>query len=214
MNKKSLKSTEHPVYFAPPDLIQHFSFGFPDIYADLLWIRLIQNIDFCSAERGIPRYDGQTSHQCDKGWSYKVTNTLTELVPRFEAPYMISGAIMSVIMRDKEGAKKIYDKGIQRFSNNWRLFFNAGYHYLMEIQDKKKGAELFLKAAQNGGPPWLYDLSVHQYEESGKLYTARKILQEMLQNNDMKLLRQHIKKQLMENKHKIQQMESAKKTSS
>ena len=214
LNKKALKPVEHPVYFAPPDLIRHFSFGFSEIYADLLWIRLIQNIDFCSAERGVPRYDGHTSHQCEKGWSYKITDTLTELAPRFQAPYMISGAIMSVIMRDKEGAKKIYDKGVQRFPDNWRLLFNAGYHYLMEIQDRQKGAELFLKAAESGGPPWLYDLSVHQYEEAGRLHTARKILLEMLQNSDIQLLRRHIKNRLMENNQKIRQMESMKKTSS
>ena len=206
LNKKYLEEVNHPVYFAPPTLIRHFSFGFPDLYADFLWIRLIQNVDFCNAQQGIPKYDGHTSYQCEKGWSYKMTDTLTELVPRFLAPYLVSGSIMSVIMGDREGARKIYDKGIKRFPNNWKLFFNAGYHYLLEIQDREKGAELFLKAAQNGGPQWLYDLSATQYEESGKLLVARQILQELLQNSHLGLVRQHIQKRLKENEEKIKQL--------
>ena len=207
LNKKYLESSNHPVYFAPPTLIRHFSFGFPDLYADFLWIRLIQNVDFCNAQQGIPRYDGKTSYQCEKGWSYKMTDTLTELAPRFLAPYLISGSIMSVIMRDKEGARKIYDKGMKMFPDNWKLFFNAGYHYLLEMKDREKGAELFLKAAQSGGPPWLYELSAKQYEESGKLLLARQILQELLQLSRMESVRRHIEERLRENERQIRQLE-------
>lgn len=206
LNKKYLETVNYPVYFAPPALIRHFSFGFPDFYADLLWIRLIQNIDFCNAQQGIPKYDGRTSYQCEKGWSYKMTDTLTELAPRFLVPYLISSSIMSVIMGDREGAKKIYDKGIRRFPDNWKLFFNAGYHYLLELQDQEKGAELFLRAAQNGGPLWLYDLSAKQYEESGKFLMARQILQEFLRNSQLEFVRQHIKERLKENEEKIKQL--------
>ena len=208
LNKKYLVSSNHPVYFAPPTFIRHFSFGFPDLYADFLWIRLIQNVDFCNAQQGIPRYDGKASYQCEKGWSYKMTDTLTELAPRFLAPYLISGSIMSVIMRDKEGAKKIYDKGLERFPDNWKLFFNAGYHYLLEIKDREKGAELFFKAAENGGPLWLYDLSAKQYEESGKLLVARQILRELLQLSRVESVRRHIQKRLIENEQRIRKLES------
>lgn len=208
LNNRYLETSSHPVYFAPPTLIRHFSFGFPDLYADFLWIRLIQNVDFCNAMQGIPQYDGKTSYKCEKGWSYKMTDTLTELAPRFLAPYLISGSIMSVIMRDREGASKIYDKGMERFPDNWKLFFNAGYHYLLEMQDKEKGAELFLKAAYNGGPLWLFDLSAKQYEESGKFLIARKVLQELLQHSRLESVRRHIKERLRENERRMRELKS------
>ncbi|MCY4512267.1 MAG: hypothetical protein OXB86_01100 [Bdellovibrionales bacterium] len=207
LNNKYLEEANKPIYFAPPTLIKHFSFGFSDLYADFLWIRLIQNVDFCNAQQGIPEYAGKSLYQCKKGWSYKMTDTLTELAPRFLAPYLISGSIMSVIMRDREGAQKIYDKGMKRFPDNWKLFFNAGYHYLLEMKDREKGAELFLKAAQNGGPPWLYDLSIKQYEESGKLLIARQILEELLEYSRLESVRRHIKERLRENEQRIKQLE-------
>ena len=198
------KSHDHPVYFAPPPVIKHFAFGFPDLYADLLWVRLLQDVDFCASEKGLPKYDGKTSYQCEKGWSYKVTDTLTELAPRFLKAYIIAGSIMGVIMGDQEGAKAIYDKGLKRFPNNWRLLFGAGHHYLSEIQDREKGAELLLRSAQNGGPLWLYDLSATQYEKTGNTLIAYKILQDFSRNCKALSFCRHIRKRLSALKKQLQ----------
>jgi len=167
---------KNPIYFAPPEIIKHFSFGFPDLYSDILWMRLIQDIDFCSSQKGIPIYDGKTKYQCEKGWSFKMTEAITELAPRFLSPYEISGSIMSIIMGDKLGAKKIYDKAIKNFPNNWKLHFSAGYHYLMELKKEEKAARLLIKAADLGGPHWLYALAAKTYGKLGQLLLAREIL--------------------------------------
>ena len=106
------KQRKKAFYFAPPKIIKHFSFGFRELYADILWMRLLQDIDFCSSKKGLPIYDGKTKYQCEKGWSYKMTEAITELAPRFLSPYEIAGSIMSVIMGDKKGAGKIYDKAL------------------------------------------------------------------------------------------------------
>ena len=167
---------KNPAYFAPPELIKHFSFGFSDLYADILWLRLIQSIDFCSSEKGIPVYDGKTKYQCEKGWSFKMTSAITELAPRFSNPYEVSGSIMSIIMGDKLGAKKIYDKAVKNFPNHWKIHFSAGYHYLMELKEEERAAELLIKAADLGGPYWLYALAAKTYGDLGKLLLSREIL--------------------------------------
>ena len=167
---------KQPIYFAPPELIKHFSFGFSDLYADILWMRLIQDIDFCSSKKGIPIYDGKTKYQCEKGWSFKMTEAITELAPRFLSPYEISGSIMSIIMGDKSGAKKIYDKAIKNFPNNWKIHFSAGYHYLIELKEEEKAAQLLIKSADLGGPHWLYALAAKTYGKLGQLLLSREIL--------------------------------------
>lgn len=167
-------------YFAPPKIIQYFSFGFSDLYADILWMRLIQDIDFCSSKKGLPVYDGQTRHQCEKGWAYKMTAAITELAPRFLAPYEIAGSIMSIIMGDKLGAKKIYDKALKVFPDNWRLHFSAGYHYLIELKEEEKAAKLLIKTADLGGPLWLYALAAKSYQKKGKLELAEQILNQAI----------------------------------
>ena len=163
-------------YFAPPEVINHFSMGFSDLYADILWMRLIQDIDFCSSKMGKPAYDGNIKYQCEKGWSYRMTEAITNLAPRFLSPYEISGSIMSVIMGDKLGAKKIYDKAVKNFPNNWKIHFSAGYHYLLELKEEEKAAELLKKSADLGGPYWLYALAAKTYGKLGKLLLSREIL--------------------------------------
>ncbi|MCZ0932323.1 MAG: hypothetical protein OXJ52_04120 [Oligoflexia bacterium] len=166
------KKDKKPFYFAPPEVIKRFSFGFDDLYADILWMRLIQNIDFCSSKKGIPIYDGQTKYQCEKGWSYKMTSAITELAPRFLTPYEIAGSIMSVIMGDKLGAKKIYDKALKVFPNHWQIHFSASYHYLVELKEEEKAAKLLIKTADLGGPLWLYALAAKTYQKKGQLLLA------------------------------------------
>ena len=177
------KKDKKPFYFAPPEVIKRFSFGFDDLYADILWMRLIQNIDFCSSKKGIPIYDGQTKYQCEKGWSYKMTSAITELAPRFLTPYEIAGSIMSVIMGDKLGAKKIYDKALKVFPNHWQIHFSASYHYLVELKEEEKAAKLLIKTADLGGPLWLYALAAKTYQKKGQLLLAKEILSQALKKD-------------------------------
>ncbi len=173
---KAFPGDRAPFYFAPPEVIRYFSFGFSEIYADILWMRLIQDIDFCSSEKGIPIYDGKTKYQCDKGWSFKMTSAIIELAPRFLRPYEISGSIMSVVMGDQKGAKAIYDKAVQQFPDNWKIHFSAGSHYLLELGEEEKAVPLLIRSADLGGPYWLYGLAAKVYGEMGKLLLAREVL--------------------------------------
>ena len=195
---------ERPLYLAPPQWIHHFSFGFSEVYADLLWLRLIQDMDFCNSKQGQPVYDGQTRYQCTKGWSYQMTETITELAPRFLKPYEVGASIMSVIMGDQQGAKKIYDKGVRRFPQNWRLHFGAGYHYLVELKDHKKAAPLLLHAARHGGPPWLYALAAQQYGEMGEALLSKKILEDFLKRNPRSDYKKMLEKRLEKIHKKLQ----------
>ena len=182
--KLSSKNQEtKPFYFAPPEVIKYFSLGFSDLYADILWMRLLQNIDFCNSKKGLPLYDGKTKYQCQKGWSFKMTDSITELAPRFLSPYEISGSIMSIIMGDKQGAKKIYDKALKNFPTNWRIHFSASYHYLIELKEEKKAAELLIKTAELGGPYWLYALAAKTYKQMGQLLLSKAILLEAIKKD-------------------------------
>jgi len=172
-----------PYYFAPPEVIKHFAFGYNDIYADLLWVRYIQNADFCRYEQGIPVYDGRTKYKCHKGWAYHMSNAITELAPRFKRPYILSGVIMGVIMGDKEGTRIILDKAVDRFPDDWNVFFHAGHHYLMELNQPRKAADLLLNAAKKGGPIWLYSLSAKLYSESGRLDVAERMIMNLIEDD-------------------------------
>ena len=194
-----------PIYLAPPEIIKHFAFGFPDLYADLLWIRLVQDIDFCNSEAGTPVYDGKNMYQCETGWSYRMADAITELSPRFLKAYKVSASIMSVVMRDKIGAKNIYDKGVRQFPTDWNLHYGAAYHYLLEIKDKRRAAELLTVAVQNGGPQWIYALVAKQYKDLNEYGVAHKILSDYLKESKGTDFEPVIKKRLQELEEKIKE---------
>ena len=176
-------SYRKPYYFSPPEVIQYFTFGYNDIYADLLWVRYIQNSDFCSYTHGIPTYDGKTKFSCHKGWAYHMANAITELAPRFKRPYITSSVIMGIIMGDKEGARLILDKAVKRFPDDWDVFFHAGHHYLLELNQPLVAADLLLNAAKKGGPYWLYSLSVKLYSESGRIDIAEQMMLKIIEED-------------------------------
>ena len=193
-----------PFYFAPPETIKRFSFGFQELYADILWMRLLQNIDFCSSQKGLPVYDGKTKFHCEKGWSFKMSSSITELAPHYLKPYQISGSIMSIIMGDKQGAKIIYDKALKNFPDNWKIHFSAGYHYLMELKEEERAARLLRRSADLGGPHWLYALSAQTYSRVGKLLLSREILLQAIETDSTGQYREALQKRLKELQQEIQ----------
>ena len=207
--EETVKPYRKPYYFAPPESIQNFAFGYNDVYADLLWIRYIQNADYCNYEQGLPKYDGKTRYKCHKGWAYYMAHAITELAPRFKKPYLLSGTMLSVIVGDKEGARLISEKAVKQFPNDWDVYFHAGYHYLIELDQPEQAARSLLKAAQLGGPIWLYSLSAKLYTKAGRLNVAEKLLKKVIEEDPESQYIKTLKERLEEVQQKKQKAESA-----
>lgn len=158
---------------APPAGIEHFTFGHKDITADLLWIRAIQDFDYCDQPIAKNLCVG-------KGWLYRMLNAITDLSPKFRMPYATGAVALSVMVSDVIGAKDIFDKGVVEFPNDWPILYRAAYHYLYEVKDKKRAADLFMRAGRNGAPPWVFSLAGGLYNESNERATAEAVLAEMI----------------------------------
>ncbi|MNL60281.1 hypothetical protein D3C87_1840790 [compost metagenome] len=79
-----------------------------------------------------------------------------------------------------EGATKIFEKGIKAFPNDWPMLYRAAYHYLYEVGNKTRAAELLILAGKNGAPQWVYSLAGRLYSDSGKRELAEKLLEQMI----------------------------------
>ncbi len=197
------KEIIRPLYFAPPSLLQHFTLGYDDFMADILWLRFLQSADFCSFEKGLPIYDGK-KHTCEFGWSYRMVDAITELAPRFKTPYTISTLLLSVFTGDLKGSEKIMLKGLKQFPNDWRMNFYATYLYLKDIPKPELVAYYAYKAAQNGGPYWLYSLSAREHGNIGNRLLGKMILKNLLKRNLTEEQKKQVKKHLKDflEKHK------------
>ena len=171
-----------PLYFAPPNVLQHFSMGYRDFLANLLWLRFIQDADFCSFEKGLPVYKGDKKH-CELGWSYHMVDAITELAPRFKTPYTLSSIILSVFTGDLKGAERVLLKGLKHFPQDWRINFYAAYLYALDLKKPEVAARYAYQSAKNGGPYWLYSFAAKQYGESSHLLLGETILKNLLKRD-------------------------------
>lgn len=174
---------------APPKLIKHLSFGYAEALADSLWIRALQDFDYCESEVAKNTCKNNT-------WLYQMLDTTTDLSPHFRMPYATGGVALSVLVGDVEGAAKFFEKGVREFPKDWPILYRAAYHYLYEVKDKKRAAELLIEAGKYGAPPWVFSLAGRLYSDSGNLELAEALLQEMKDSKQDPTLIERLEKKI------------------
>ena len=182
----------------PPKGLVYLTFGFDELMADNLWLRLIQNFDYCENPRNLVQASSQETRddvldhledrvgksRCRKSWVYHMLDRITDLSPQFLMAYTMGASTLSVVVDDIEGASLIYEKGLKAFPKNWVLAYRAAYHELYERNRVEKAAMLLEKAgrhgASEGAPPWISHLSAKLYERNGQVELGRRVLVDFL----------------------------------
>jgi hypothetical protein len=170
-------------YFPPPKQLVHFTFGYRAAGADALWLRAIQDFDYCDKK--------VSEKECvAKGWLFQVIDLATDLDPSFVMPHSYGALSLSVLASDSVGSAVIFEKGVRRFPKSWTLSYWAGYHALLEENDPGKAAKYLENAAKNGAPQWVYSLASRLYTDAGKKELALGLIHELESNGfDEKLLK-------------------------
>ncbi|WP_413582079.1 tetratricopeptide repeat protein [Bdellovibrio sp. HCB288] len=163
-------------YIAPPPMLERFTFGYSEIMADTIWIRAIQDMDYCDEVSGKV---GEVSVCANDSWLYKMIDTITNLSPKFRAPYAVGSLALTILITDVDGATKVFEKAVKEFPSDWPILYRAAYHYMYEVKDNKRAAELLIQAADHGAPPWTRTLAGRLYSDSGNLDLAKSLLQNM-----------------------------------
>lgn len=205
---EKLLKLEKDVYVAPPEVIQHFTFGYSETMADVFWIRVLQDLDFCDSERAVTVNKGvgldsilspvELKSRCDRGWVFRMLDAVTELAPRFRLAHYLGATLLSVLNDDREGARIIFDKGVERFPTDWQLSYRAAYHYLFEIREPAKAAGLLILAHKNGGPEWLPILAARLYSKAGQAELGRSVLLNLIEQQPEGPIADRARKRLSE----------------
>ena len=167
---KPIKSMSEPM-LVPPHLIEHFAFGYSDLIADVFWLRSVQDFDFCGKHLQAQEFDkglGRELTVCHEGWIFQMLDAVTRLAPRYRIAYTRGAIALSVIVSDKLGATKLFDRGRSVFPTDWYVQYCASYHYQFEVNDDLKAAEALQAAANNGGPNWVILLAAKLYNNTNK----------------------------------------------
>lgn len=177
-------------YLPPPKAIQHFTSGLKIAIADSLWLRALQDFDYCN--------DKINERDCvGQSWLFQVLDLATTLDPKFEpVMYQTGGLALTVIISDYAGASIYFDRGVEQYPNDWQLNYAAAYHVLYEEKNKAKAAKLYLAAADNGAPPWVRVMAGRLGYEGGDKVFAEQVLQQMIDTNQDEKLIEVLKRRL------------------
>ena len=198
---------DYRVFVPPPKELVYFTFGFNGAISSAMWLRLLEDIDICDQDSGekannkggkldeILTYELKDS-RCSSGWTYNMIDRITDLSPRFLYAYSHGGIILSVLVDDREGAKKIFDKGLEIYTDNYSLTYSAAYHYLFEMQDPHRAAELLLKSHELGGPDWMVSLAANLYSKARQREVGIFLLEDFISKNPNSPMAEPMKEKL------------------
>jgi tetratricopeptide (TPR) repeat protein len=170
----------------PPKDLRHFTLGYHELVSDSLWIRVIQDFDYCEKKFKTRITTDNLEEVCAKGWTFGMLDSITELAPRFYEPYRAGGMVLSVLVRDIEGATQLFSKALKQFPSDGELAYRAAYHAIYEEGNEAKAIDLLVRAGKNGAPPWVFALAAKLSAKEGKLQMARDILTQALNGPDLK----------------------------
>jgi hypothetical protein len=128
------------VMLPPGKYLKILSFGYDNLVSDLLFIWSIQ---FYSSYNLTNRYD----------YIWHIFNTITDLTPQYEAPYIVGAWIMALEAKKYDLAVKLLQKGSKNNKDNYIFDYEAGFYAYQNLKDYELADKLFKRASERPDAP-------------------------------------------------------------
>ena len=150
-----------------PDLVRRFSLGYNGLMACIYWTRAVQYFG--------PRYQHENR---DFSLLAPLLNITTHLDPHLTIAYEFGASFLSPKppfgAGEPERAVELMQYGIQNNPKNWRLYYDLGFVYYMDLQDYKDAAETFERGSQiPHAHPFLKILAAQMAQHAGEYQMAQ-----------------------------------------
>lgn len=158
---------EDVLYISSPKLVKRLSLGYDGLMADIYWTRAVQYFG--------SRHAVRASQYRQLAPLLTITTALDpQLVVAYEfganflAPQPPAGAGMP----DK--AVKLIQFGIQNNPDNWRLYYDLGFLYYMDLKDYPGAEDAFVRGSKvPNAHPFLKILAAQMAQHAGDTQMAR-----------------------------------------
>ncbi len=125
------------------EMVLTFHFGLKRLISSTLWIQAM-------IESDLEHYKKKDLNN----WLYLRFNTILKLDPYFLGAYTYGGLYLSVIKDDEIGAKDIFDRGLEKYPQDFKLAYHALLHYYFELNDIQTSYKIFQNIKSNPNVPF------------------------------------------------------------
>lgn len=138
------------------DVLLLINAGNKRLITDILWIQTLLESD-------LEHYKKKDLNN----WLFLRFEAISMLDPRFYENYLYGGIYLSVVKDDNKSASIIYDKGLTKFPNDYKLNYYSGVNYL-ELKNYANAVQLFEKIKDHpDSPKFMVSLITKLKKDSG-----------------------------------------------
>jgi tetratricopeptide (TPR) repeat protein len=175
---------EEVLYLHAP-VLKRLSLGYDGLLADIYWTRAVQYFGF--------RHHNGTLN-------YDLLSPLLEITahldPQLVVAYEFGASFLAPAPPDGAGEPKqaiqLMEYGIQNNPDNWKLYYDLGFIYYMNLKDYPKAAQVFAQGAQRpNAHAFLRLLAAQMAQHAGEFATARLMWNATYQNTQDKFIQQN-----------------------
>jgi len=155
------------LYISSPKVLERASLGYNGLMADIYWTRTVQ-------------YFGQRHYRSAQ--SYNLLAPLLEITTHLDPHLLVAYQFGASFLAPKppsgpgqpDRAVQLIEYGIQNNPNEWRLYYDLGFVYYMELKNYAKAAEAFERGSRvPNAHPFLKLLAAQMAQHAGEYETAR-----------------------------------------
>ncbi len=177
--------SDEVLLLSSPKVIERASLGYTGLMACIYWTRAVQ-------------YFGIRHHNFAS--SYNALAPLLEITTYLDPHLMVAYEFGSSFLApapphgagQPESAVKLMEFGIQKNPDNWRLYYDLGFVYYMDLGDYKKAAEVFeLGSHVPNAHPFLKIMAAQLAQHAGEYQTARMLWTATLQTTQDNQIKQN-----------------------
>ncbi len=182
---RSQATLEEVLYFNSPKVVKRLSLGYGGLLADIYWTRAVQ-------------YFG--SRHLTQISDYKLLAPLLEITtaldPKLMVAYEFGASFLGPKPPDGAGqpdkAIALLEGGIRNNPDDWRLYYDLGFIYYMDLKDYARAAEAFERGTHvPKAHPFLRVMAAQMAQHAGEIQTARILWQATYANTKDEMIRQN-----------------------
>ena len=174
---------EDVLYLSSPKVLKRASLGYDGLLADIYWTRAVQ-------------YFGKRHHDHEQSYNllYPLLQITTYLDPQLTVAYQFGASFLAPPppygAGQPERAVQLMEYGIQNNPNDWKLYYDLGFVYYMNLKDYPKAADAFERGSKlPSAHPVMRVMAAQMAQHAGEFDMARMLWSATYQNAEDKQIR-------------------------